>query len=509
MIPILSNRLVALFLSLFIGMLLPLAFAPYEFRFIAFLVPAFLFLLWRNLPEKSIYLSGLLFQTGFFAVGVHWVYYSIHLFGNAVAPLALFVTALFVIGLALICSLSGWLYVHFAKGRSLFVAALMFVAVWTLMEWVRGWLFGGFPWLIIGYSQVDTWFGAMAPIIGVYGIGFFVVLSSVLIVTLLTGRSNRERIYSIASLCVVAMLVVTASNLNWAQDKSESLRIRMVQGNVKQQVKFDRDALATTLDLYAELSVQGEGDKPDVIIWPETAIPTLFQRVESYLQPFVDSMDAQGISILSGGFRREDEDQVYNAFRELTGEKQTYLKSHLVPFGEFMPFRFILDFLAKYIEIPMSDLSAGELGQQPIAVSGEKFGISICFEDVFGEEMRLQLPDATILVNVSNDTWFGDSAAPFQHQEIAAMRAREFSRPLVRVTNTGISSFISPDGKVLDSISQFEQGVLEQDVMPRSGRTPYVVVGNYPAISLFLMIFIGVGLTRKKVHASTGITDHS
>ncbi len=123
--------------------------------------------------------------------------------------------------------------------------------------------------------------------------------------------------------------------------------------------------------------------------------------------------------------------------------------------------------------------------------------------------MRLQLPDATILVNVSNDTWFGDSAAPFQHQEIAAMRAREFSRPLVRVTNTGISSFISPGGKVLGSIRQFEQGVLEQEVMPRSGRTPYVVVGNYPAISLFLMIFIGVGLTRKKEHASTGITDHS
>ena len=285
-------------------------------------------------------------------------------------------------------------------------------------------------------------------VVGVYGVGVLVVLVSVLaVVGFVACRHNAKRMYSLAAVAIITGLAFWLNGADWGQDRENTLRIRMVQGNIKQQNKFDRDGLARTLNLYADLSLSKTAMVPEVVIWPETAIPTGFGRVENYLKPFVNKMQEDNIEVLSGGFLRAGKGVAYNSFRQLTGEKQTYLKHHLVPFGEFMPMRFVLDFLAEYIEIPMSDLSAGEPDQPPIAVKGEKLGISICYEDVFGNEMRRQLPESTILVNVSNDTWFGDSAAPHQHQEIAAMRAREFARPLVRVTNTGISSFIFCKGR--------------------------------------------------------------
>lgn len=471
-------------------MVLPLAFAPYEMRSIAFISPAILLLVWQSVPRRFIYVTGLVFQLGFFATGVHWVYYSIHLFGNAVAPLAAAVTALFVIGLAVICSVSGLFFERLTRNASVLKSALVFTATWAFVEWLRSWLFGGFPWLALGYSQVDTWFGAFAPLFGVYGTGLLVVLCCALVVAALLASSTGSRLVSGLVIAVIVGAALVLDRLDWGYDGEHKLNVRMVQGNVKQQVKFERDELRATLDLYADLSLAPDGSKPDVVIWPETAIPTYFKNVESYLQPLIDQLESDGIELLSGGFNVDGQDKMYNAFRQLTGERQTYRKSHLVPFGEFMPFRFILDSLASVIQIPMSDLSAGPEIQPPLNVAGEKFGISICYEDVFGEEMRFQLPEATVLVNVSNDTWFGDSAAPHQHQEIAAMRAREFSRPLVRVTNTGISSFISPRGAVFDTIPQFKQGVLDRAIMPRYGQTPYVWLGNYPVILWFSLTLL-------------------
>jgi len=440
---------------------------------------------------------------------VHWVYYSIHLFGHAVAPLAAAVTVLFVVGLALITSLGGLVYARLAPRQHMLLAALVFTAVWALMEWVRNGLFGGFPWLAIGYSQIDSWFSGYAPVVGVYGVGVALVLVCVMVVTAVLGEGTRQRVMAGGVAVVLVLAALVLDRVDWGEDKPDSLRVRMVQGNIEQAQKFGRDALRKTLSLYETLSRRGTGPQPDVIVWPETAIPTRFSRVEKALAPFVAEMEARDTVVLSGGFLRRSKTEVYNAFRELTGTQQTYLKSHLVPFGEFIPLRKTLNFLAQYIEIPMSDLSSGPPDQPPLAVKGERFGISICYEDVFGDEMRVQLPDATVLVNVSNDTWFGDSAAPHQHQEIAAMRAREFSRPLVRVTNTGISSFISARGEVLDSIAQFRQGTLDRDVTPRTGLTPYMVVGNYPVIVLFAVILAYAAWRRRRQGAAAAEQTHA
>ncbi len=484
-----SNKPFVLVTALIAGMVLPFAFAPYEVRLLAVLAPAYLLWLWLHIPRKQIYLSGLSFQIGYFAVGVNWVYNSIHLFGNAVAPLAVFITALFVIGLALIVSIAAWGYERATREQGVVFSVIAFAVIWSLGEWVRGWLFGGFPWLSIGYTQVDTWYSGFAPILGVYGTGFLLVLTASLMVGCLVERRTFHRVALLMSACAIAGAAAVLNPFSWGQDKDTSLAIRMVQGNIKQQLKFNRDTLKSTIDLYSELSKSSSSEKLNVVIWPETAIPTFFSRVEAYLKPFVQEMKEQDTIVLSGGFYSNEKEQVFNAFRNLTSPNETYLKSHLVPFGEFMPMRFLLEWLEKLIIIPMSDITAGPLIQTPMNVNSEKLGISICYEDVFGEEMRFQLPDVGVLVNVSNDTWFGDSAAPYQHLEIAAMRAREFARPLVRVTNTGVSSFISDRGVVLETIAQFEQGVLDRHVTPRTGQTPFVWLGNYPLIGIFVLFF--------------------
>ena len=478
---------------------MPLAFAPYGLRPVAFVSPALLFWLWQSVPSAWVWRTGLCFQLGFFAVGVHWVYYSVHLFGHAVAPLAAAVTALFVVGLALIVSFSGVVYSRLSRHFAIARRAVIFAAVWSLFEWIRGWLFGGFPWLLTGYSQTDTPFAALAPVVGVYGIGFAVVLLSALAVAVALGAA-RERKQGLWLAGLVMLVVVGLQFADWSQDRARDLTVRMVQGNISQETKFERNALRETLDRYVSLSREStSAQSPDLVIWPETAIPTYLHNVTDYLAPFTREQRDQGTVVLSGTFTRTGDDLVYNAFADLTGE-QLYRKSHLVPFGEFMPFRSVLDSLAEYIDIPMSDVTPGPSAQPPMQVAGENFGISICYEDVFGEEMRTQLPEATVLINVSNDTWFGDSAAPHQHQEIAAMRALEFSRPLIRVTNTGISSLISARGEVLASIAQFQPGFLDVEVTPREGRTPYVWLGNYPVILAFLAVigFAGARQLRRR-----------
>ena len=227
----------------------------------------------------------------------------------------------------------------------------------------------------------------------------------------------------------------------------------------------------------------------------ETAIPTSFARVEDALAPWVREFESRGIDVLAGGFEREGEES-WNAVRQLGGERQSYRKRHLVPFGEYMPMRGLLEGLAAFIRIPGSDLSAGTGPHVPLRIAGESIGLSICYEDVFGEEMRALVPEAGVLVNVSNDAWFGDSAAPHQHEQKARMRARELARPMIRVTNTGVSSSIAHDGTVEGRIPQNERGTLDVRVVPRTGTTWYARTGNWP-VFVAAIALLCAGLARR------------
>lgn len=490
-------------LALIAGTALPFAFSPFDFWPLALASIGCLYLLTDGQGVGRSWRLGWVFALPYFAIGVHWVYNSLHDFGAAAPPVAVFMTVLFVLVMTLFpattCAIKSKLCHSNSRALSSpLVACVVFASGWTLTEILRGWLFGGFPWLLVGYSQTDSILRAFAPFVGVYGIGWLLVLLSALLATLLASITGKwvtlahtrvQRAMLATSAAVIVLLAVFLLPIQFSSAKDYSLRFRMVQGNIPQEMKFSEERLLNSLQIYTQLSEQ-EVEGVDIVIWPETAIPTTFARVEQALQPFIQRMSEQGVEVLSGGFHNDGQ-HVYNAFRQLGGDKALYTKRHLVPFGEYMPFRFILDFVSRFVIIPMSDLSRGTGPANLLTIKGEPLGLSICYEDVFGEEMAESFPGATVLINISNDAWFGDRPAPQQHQQIARMRALEFQRDLLRVTNTGISSAIDHRGKIGISIEHSTQGIADVDVVPRTGSTPYAQFRNWPVIlvSAFILLF--------------------
>lgn len=482
------------------GMLLPLSFAPTEWWPLAILSLAALYALLQQATPRQALLLGCLFGLGYFGIGVHWVYFSLHLFGDAVAPLAALLTFVFILFMTVFPAVTALLWVRCKRPSHHLLNAAVFAALWVLSELLRGKVFDGFPWILVGYSQTTGPIGHLAPLLGVYGLSFLVLLASGLLVAFFQG-ANRSRLSALLLVITLVMTVFSLRNVSYSEPVGEPLAVRLVQGNIQQEMKFSPERLQTALDLYTQMSVESSVQDVDLIVWPETAIPTYFDRVDKALEPFVSAMTDRDVAVLSGGFQR-DGDKVYNAVKLLGSDDTIYRKRHLVPFGEYMPLRFILDFASRFIEIPMSDLSSDDRPHLPLTISGKKIGVSICYEDVYGEEMRALLPDSALLVNVSNDAWFGRSAAPYQHEQKARMRAREFARPLIRVTNTGVSSAISHAGEILGRIPHETAGVVDVFVQPRSGQTVYARSGNWPVFLFCIIILVFVMFVAKKTQPS-------
>lgn len=474
------------------GLILPLSFAPTQWWQMAVVTLTILYLLIQKLGVRQALLIGWLFGLGYFGIGVHWIYHSLHLFGAAIAPLAAALTFVFILVMtvfpALCCGLWVWLRI---PDRPV-INAIVFASLWVLLELARGKIMGGFPWILIGYSQTSGPVGHLAPFIGAYGLSLLIVLASALIVVVIFGH-QRSRLFAFALLVTLLLTSLVLKGLEFSTPKGDPLKVRLVQGNIPQAMKFSAERLDRALQLYTGMTTKEPLDNIDLVVWPETAVPTYYDRVEQWMEPFAASMDAQGVDVLTGVFIKEGDD-VYNSVKQIGGQQAVYRKRRLVPFGEYMPLRFILDFAAKFIDIPMSDLSAGSGPHVPIELQGTAVGVSICYEDVYGEDMRALVPASNVLVNVSNDAWFGNSAAPHQHEEKARMRARELERPLVRVTNTGVSSAIDYRGNILGRISHDTKGILDVQVQPRDGTTLYARTGNWLVflLSFFIVIMVGV-----------------
>jgi len=479
-----------LLLALIAGALMPLSYAPFGFWPLVFPALAILFWLIRQATPRRAFWLGIVFSLPYFGFGVAWIYNSVHDFGAAIPPVAVALTILLVLILILFPATACALSARFRCARPIIDGAA-FASFWTLAELLRGWVMGGFPWLLLGYTQTDSVFRAFAPYGGVYGISWLLAFFSALFVIVI-ARSNKQWTASLLQrvTAMVVLLVIPVSgwfllSLEHSSAKDNVLRFRLVQGNIPQELKFSRERLINSLETYVRLSRENI-DGVDIVVWPETAIPTSYDRVSSFIDPFAASMLEQGTEVLSGGFHREGDD-VYNSVRQLGGEKALYTKKHLVPFGEYMPFRSFFTFLAQFVEIPTSDLSRGSGPANLLTIKDEQIGLSICYEDVFGEEMAASFPGAGVLVNVSNDAWFGERIAPYQHQQMARMRALEFERPLMRITNTGVSSAINYRGEILQSIPHSTEGYFDIDVTPRTGSTPYARVKNYPVWILSLL----------------------
>ena len=500
------------------GAALSFSFAPWELRALAPLALLALYALLHGLGPRRAALIGFAFGLGCFGLGVSWVYHSLHIFGGAASTFAAALTALFVVVVALFPTGAAWAWARlrgagpvgsagaagagaargrFASARSRARDAWLFAALWTLAELARGKVMGGFPWILVGYSQTDGPMGALAPAVGVYGIGLLLAGAAASALALALPATPRSRAGAALSIGLVVAASAGAHALIFSAPKARPLGVRLAQANIAQEMKFSPERLERSLREYLDLTLSDLPGEIDVVVWPETAIPTSFARVEGALAPWVAEFESRGVEVLAGGFDRT-EDGAYNAVRQLGGARQTYRKRHIVPFGEYLPMRGAIEALVgAFIVLPGSDLSRGAGPHVPLEVAGESIGVSICYEDVFGEEMRALVPEAGVLVNVSNDAWFGDSAAPHQHEQKARMRARELARPMIRVTNTGVSSSISYDGAVEGRIAHGVKGTLDASVVPRTGTTWYARTGNWPVFAVALGIVALAGAARR------------
>lgn len=477
--------------ALVCGALTPLAFAPLSIYPLAILLPAVMFWLWLDKTPREAAWAGFCFGLGLFGTGVSWVYVAIHVFGHTIAPVAAFMTLLFVAFLALVPALQGYvsarLLVGYRQRASYESYALLLVlpACWLLFEWLRGWVLTGFPWLNLGYSQIDSPLAAAAPYVGVYGLSALSLISSGLLLLLVRHKSMRLK--GGIALVTVWGGVALLGFASWTTPIDKPIRVSIVQGNVPQITKWDQDKINLRLDTYESLTQQHWDS--DLIFWPENSISMFYQDIkESYFAPLEAEARRHNTELIVGlPYINLETRKYYSSLLSLGKTPGVYHKRHLVPFGEYVPLEFLIRGLVNFFDLPMSSFSRGEKKQSVIMAAGQPMAPSICYEDAFGEEVIDFLPEATVLINGSNNAWYGNSLAPHQHLQISRMRALETGRMLIRGTTNGISAIVDHRGKVVTRSPQFERFVLQGEVQPRQGATPYVRFGNWPIIILLLL----------------------
>ena len=478
------------------GATLVLAFAPFFLWPAAIVAPAILFLLIREQRPGRAFRLGWCFGVGQFGAGVSWVYESFTLFGGIVAPAAFGITALFVMGLAFYPAGAAWLTARVARGGGRAAWMSAFVAAWVLIEMLRAWLFGGFPWLNLGISQVDGPLVGWLPLLGEYGVTALLLVMSMLLVRLADAIVRAPRplpAWLIPGALVVILPVVSLplADIEWSRPTGEPLRVGLAQGNVPQMQKFDPEFFNRTIAIYRGLTASVP--PVDLMIWPETAIPRVLDDLPGLRSDLHTMAESNGYRLLVGTFSRDADGRYYNALVGLPNGMGEYRKRHLVPFGEYFPFRALIEKMPWLFEVPMSDLSPGRPDQSLLAFNGVTLGASICFEADFSRDIRASLPEADILVTVSNDSWFGESFSPHQHLQMARARAIEFRRPMIRATNTGISAFIDTHGAVRQSLGTGVRGSLVDEVGPRTGATPLSVWGAWPVLALMSVTLLAAG----------------
>ncbi len=499
-----------------------LSFAPVGWWWVPYLGFAVLAALITKAPTvKRGALIGFIFGLAYFLAGVAWVRVSMNEFGGMPLPLAWFSAFLFCAFLALYPMLAG-AFTTWAKPRNPWFFAFVFASAWTFAEYLRANLFTGFEWLGVGVSQTpSTGVSFIASTLGSFGASAFVVgLGSLLFPAAIGLRKAFVGLYqevrpwngawgsgefvlmllSVPVLFIFVLVPMIFSGISFSDPVGKPLAISLLQGNVAQSMKWEPDVFAKTLQLYEKLVTQAKGE---LIILPETALPAPLSRIPpEYIERLRGIANSKNANLIIGVPVQEN-GKFYNAAISLGVEdSQQYRKVHLVPFGEFMPLRGALAWFYANLTIPMSDFSSGDALQPNIKVNGQSLGISICYEDAFVRDVHRTLPDATLLVNISNDAWFGQSAAAEQHLQLSQMRAIEFARPMLRANNTGITAVIDEKGRVTQRLTPFTEGILEVTVQGRKGSTPYAAWGDLP-ILLICLAGLGIGAAQRVRRGNT------
>ncbi len=470
-------------LALISGGLLAFAFAPLALYPLAIICPAVLLRLWLNATPRFSFSTGLFFGIGFFTVGVSWVFISIHVFGHTSIFLSFLITALFIFILALFIAFQGYLLNFFFPENNRIKCYLMFPALWALSEWVRGWIFTGFPWLLLGTSQINSPLAGYTPLIGGFGLAFLVTFSSALLLDI-TINLKKNFFFPLLILVILWIAGYGLSFIHWTRTVGKSVQVSLVQANIPQEIKWEPEYLQRSLEDYLQLT-QAHWDSR-LIIWPEAAIPALQHKALPFLNQLSKKAVQHGTTLITGipiqkGF------QYYNGMIALGVDQATYYKQQLVIFGEYLPWWIAwAQGLLNLLDVPMSSFSPGPANQRAFKVAGLDLGTFICYEIAYPALVRQALPQAQLLLTINDDAWFGHSFALAQHLQIGQFQALATGRYLLFLSNTGMTAIVTPKGKIQAQLPPFQISVLTDIVYKTLGTTPWVSYGDCPII-IFLV----------------------
>ena len=479
--------------SLLAGALAVAGFAPLGVWPLPILSLAVLFaLLARTGSVRAGFVIGFVWGQGFFIAGVSWVFVSLSVYGGMAAWLAALATFLFCTFLALFPAAVGALQARWPASPAWRSMVLMPLA-WGVTEWVRGWIFTGFPWLVAGYSQVPASpLAGYAPLVGVYGVSFLLALIAALLAWSVAARGRpATRAWAAAAIVALGVGGQALRGLDWTTPDGAPTTVALLQGNIPQDMKWRPEVTLSTLESYARMAAASSAQ---LIVLPETALPLFESDLPGAYREGLTALGRKnGGDILTGLPTGSLDGAYYNSVISFgSAPGQRYHKVHLVPFGEYIPLKAFWGWVLDVLHIPLSDFARGAAGQRPLAIGGQRVAANICYEDAFGEEIIRQLPEASVLVNVSNLAWFGDSFAPWQHAQMSQMRALETGRMMLRATNTGATAIIDAKGRMLASLPLFSAGSLAGEIQGYAGSTPYVRWGNTPVLALWGLLGIGL-----------------
>ena len=481
------------------GAVLNLAFAPFGLWPLAVLCPALLFALIRSRGPFEAGGVGACFAAGLFAFGTYWLYTSIHKFGQAPVWLTLFLQAGLIAIMAVYSAALCWTANRFWPHAGAVRQWLVLPSLWVLLEWVRGWALSGFPWLALGYAFTDSPLAPWAPILGVYGLTWCAVLLAASVEGLWRpGIGARARLLAGAAMLLLVLAPFGLARLSFTTPAGAPIPVAVVQGAVPQDEKWIEGNREATLERYANLTAtQAWG--AHLIVWPEAAIPMLSTELTDFFRALREAGQRHSADFAIGQLRYDPQtDQYHNGLLVMNAQGEGwYYKRRLVPFGEFFPVPPFVRSWMRLMSLPYSDMTPGSEDQPILHAAGQPLGLTICYEDAYGSEQRAVLREATLLVNVTNNAWYGDSTAPHQHLQIARMRALEAQRYLVRAANDGVSAVIGSHGEVIARLPQFKPGVLRAEVVPRAGLTPYARLGNYPML-LGAALMLALAVRRRR-----------
>jgi apolipoprotein N-acyltransferase len=473
-----------------------LSFAPWNLPWLQLAALAALFVVAERAGSaRRAALCGWAFGLGWFGVGVSWVYVSMHRYGQMPAWMAALATAGFAAFLALYPALALGSAHRFVadRGRRLLLGL---PATWALSEWLRGVLLTGFPWLASGYAHSDGPLAGYAPLAGVYGVTLVAALVAGLVAY---GVLARPRGFGLA-LCAPALAVLLVGGqalrtVAWTHPVGAPIVVRLIQGNVPQDEKFADGGLERAMSTFEPL--MDRAGRIDLVVLPESVFPIPLERLpDDVLQSLRAYTRERSAALVFGVFIEQPPGAYYNSAVGLRPDDdpplQRYSKRHLVPFGEFIPwgFRWFVD----QMQIPIGDQQHGAAYQAPMQLAGQRVAVNICYEDLFGAEIidawRSPARAPTLLLNISNLAWFDDSLALPQHLQISRMRTLETGRPMLRATNTGATAIVDVHGKVTAQLPFLTADVLDGRVQGYAGTTPFVALGNLPALGLAVALLL-------------------